>query len=823
MFLSQAQLKAEMEKCEFCEEKPCRDACPVDCSPADFIMAAQRGSDGDFQRAAAIIMGHNPLGGVCGAVCPETHCMAACVHKTFNASVDIPAVQATLIQKAKDLGRLPEFHLPQANGRRVAIVGGGPAGIGAAALLAQKGYEIDLYEREEQLGGMANVIPDFRLDKAILQSDLSWMLELGVIHLHMGEAIDNVISFSNDKYDACIVATGLDAALTLNIPGEAVAASWTMFLKDSKQSLKQKHVAIIGGGAVALDCALTARLRGAGQVDLICLENPAEMPLTAKERSWLLETEIGVLNRTRLNAIGGKKNDIELSLSRVTLPEGQAFHPTQIVDIAETEYSLKQYDQVVIAIGARSAMPKIENATVFYAGDSVNGPTTVVEAVAAGKNIAEEVHAFIQDKEKPAIEKNVKSTLVLAGRELIPVPLECTFFGRKINSPFLLSAAPPTDGYAQMKKAYDAGWSGGVMKTAFNNLAIHIPAEYMFVVNEKTYGNCDNVSGHTLDRVCAEIGKLVKEYPNRLTMASTGGPITGDDEADKVAWQSNTRKCEQAGAMGVEYSLSCPQGGDGTKGDIVSQDAELTAKVVDWVMEISDDSVPKLFKLTGAVTAIYPILKAIQEVLERYPNKKAGVTLANTFPALAFRDREGGTWDEGVVIGLSGEGVRDISNLTLANASKVGLTISGNGGPMDYKAAADFLALGVETVQFCTVALKYGVGIINELHSGLSYLLKDRGFVTVTDLIGCALPSPFTDFMDLSPEKKISAVNEELCEHCGNCQRCPYLAIELNEDRVPVTDAERCIGCSLCVEKCFSGALRMRERTVEEVAALQED
>jgi hypothetical protein len=110
------------------------------------------------------------------------------------------------------------------------------------------------------------------------------------------------------------------------------------------------------------------------------------------------------------------------------------------------------------------------------------------------------------------------------------------------------------------------------MKTAFDGLRIHIPSEYMVTFSDNTYGNSDNVSGHTLDRVCKEVARLVKEYPDRLTAASTGGPVTGDDEADKKAWQSNTRKLEAAGAMAVEYSLSCPLGGDGTKGDIVSQD-----------------------------------------------------------------------------------------------------------------------------------------------------------------------------------------------------------------------------------------------------------
>jgi len=412
--------------------------------------------------------------------------------------------------------------------------------------------------------------------------------------------------------------------------------------------------------------------------------------------------------------------------------------------------------------------------------------------------------------------------VILAGTSLCPVPLDADFFGRKIRSPFLLSAAPHTDGYAQMRKAYEHGWSGGVMKTAFDNVPIHIPSEYMFVLGRSTYGNCDNVSGHPLDRVRKEVERLVTEFPDRLTLASTGGPVTGHDDEDRAAWQSNTKKLESAGAMGVEYSLSCPQGGDGTCGDVVSQNAELTAKIIDWVMEASSENNPKLFKLTAAVTAIQPIVKRIQEVFAKYPNKKAGVTLANSFPSLAFRKSATQRWEEGVVIGMSGEGVLPISNLTLAKVAGTGITVSGNGGPMDYKAAANFLALGAQTVQFCTIAMKYGLGIVDELHSGLSYLMAERGFRSVKELIGSALPHPITDFMALPATKKLPDVIRELCERCGNCTRCPYQAITLDGRGIPVFDAAHCIGCSLCAQKCFAGAIFMRERTEQELLVLQD-
>jgi dihydropyrimidine dehydrogenase (NAD+) subunit PreA len=126
-------------------------------------------------------------------------------------------------------------------------------------------------------------------------------------------------------------------------------------------------------------------------------------------------------------------------------------------------------------------------------------------------------------------------------------------------------------------------------------------------------------------------------------------------------------------------------------------------------------------------------------------------------------------------------------------------------------------------VQFCTVVMKNGYGIIDDLHSGLSHLMQDRGIRSTSELIGRALPDPIRGFMELSPVKKVSQVREELCLHCGNCTRCPYLAITLNSDKIPVTDPEKCIGCSICAQKCFCGALTMRERTPRELAALKEN
>ena len=822
--MTRHQLHAELLRCEYCEEKPCQEACPVNCSPFDFIMAARAGNPSDIKRSAGEIMHSNPLGGVCGLVCPDRFCMAACSRKNFDGSINIPKVQATIVETAKRLGGIPRFSTPTPNGKKVAVVGGGPAGLGAASVLGQLGYAVDIFESKDKLGGMMNLIPDQRLDKEVVWTDIEFLLSLGTIGAKTGLKVEDPKQLLKQGYDAVCVTTGLWKPIELGIENEDRAAKMAVLLSNKNAFNFSGRVAVVGGGATAVDCAITAKERGATHVELFMLEKLSEMPLTAIERQELVDHDIEVNGRIRISRIITDNDAVTgIGTKKVELPEGLPFKPANVRDVEGTEGVRADFNAVVIAIGMRSAVAREQVDGLFYAGDISNGPTTVVEAVASGKNTAIEINAYLKKQEKPEIRKATKSYFAMPGYNRVPVSLETEFFGRRIHSPYLLSASPLTDGFDQMNLAYEHGWAGGIMKTAFDNVPIHIPSEYMFTFNPLTYGNADNVSGHPLDRVCREVEHLVRMWPDRLTMASTGGPVTGHDENDRRGWQSNTMKLEASGAMGIEYSLSCPQGGDGTEGDIVSQNAALTAKIIDWIMEVSSPGIPKLFKLTAAVTSIVPILRAIRKVLDKYPEKKAGITLANSFPTLAFRPAIGRVWEEGVVTGMSGDGVTTISYLTLAHAVPEGIEISGNGGPMTYKAAMDFLALGVKTVQFCTIATKYGYGIIRDLESGTAFLMQERGIHSMKELIGIAQPHPITDFMALSPVKKLSEFNYNLCTSCGNCARCPYLAITLDDDGRPHSDPAHCIGCSICAKKCFVGAITMRERTPEELAALVEN
>ena len=336
--------------------------------------------------------------------------------------------------------------------------------------------------------------------------------------------------------------------MRLDIPGEEYTMSWQDFLQNQKKiRVAGKKVAVLGGGAVAADCATTAKRLGALSVELIYRRKQENMPLTQYERDMLLEHGIEISSCCKPIAVDSSREAGQrLSHRPDDVAEGQS--------AAAGELCCQQAGVAVCPRirprGFRDWQPAQDCRSkktkgIFYAGDMVLGSSTVVESVASGKNAAVEADAFIRGEARPRIQNRAKSRVVLAGTPLLPVPIDAEFFGRKIRSPFLLSAAPHTDGYEQMRLAYEHGWSGGVMKTAFDNVPIHIPSEYMFVIEGSTYGNSDNVSGHPLDRVRKEVEKLVKEFPDRLTLASTGGPVTGRDEEDRAVWQSNTRKLRE--------------------------------------------------------------------------------------------------------------------------------------------------------------------------------------------------------------------------------------------------------------------------------------
>lgn len=655
-------------------------------------MAARCGEPSDYRRAAAHILAHNPLGGVCGSVCPDSLCMARCSRRGFDAAVNIPAVQAAIVRRATQLGVLPRFEPAPATGQRVAVVGAGPAGLAAASVLAKAGHTVQLFDQAHQPGGMARLIPRHRLDPEVLANDVAWLLGLGNLRLVLGKPVALPRDLLARGFAAVIVTAGLGEPLELDAPGHERAFDWTQLLGKRPPALRGKRVAIVGDGGVAVDCAEAALGQGAIHVELFARKKLSELELTRQERVRLFASGVHVTFRVRVTAVLGRGSRVTgLGLRKVELPPGEAFHPSRLKDMPGGEHERRDFDAVILALGGRPGLRREPHPRVVYAGDLETGPSSVVEALASGKRAGLAVHGMLAGDELAACPDRGscpdgsgcpkratcpewnrpaqpdRASGVPRATAWLPVPLDTELLGRTVRSPFLLGPSPFTEGAAQVRRAYAAGWAGAVMRVAAPGRG---PADAM-------------------DRLRADVAQLTSDFPDRLTVAAIDG-ARGERDGDLQARRELARRLEEAGA-------------------VVARDDDFDC---------------------------------------------------------------------------------------------------GDGGPMDYLAAAERLAQGARSVQFASLVTKHGLGVVNELHGGLSHWLAERGLRSVSELVGSA---PARPVLGEPPAGSAACeVDPALCTGCGNCTRCPRLAIALDARGIPAVDPDRCTGCALCVERCFAGALAMR-------------
>lgn len=379
--LKPAQLKTELEKCLHCAAKPCMKACPVHCSPCDFIAAAKAG---EWQKAAELIERQNPLAQSCGLICPDKFCQKACIRANLDKAIKIPAVQAAIMQKARSEH---EFKINSAagNGKKIAVIGSGPAGIGAAAVLLEQGCSVTMFEKSDKIGGALNLIPEERLPREAIAADWQKFAEHPRFEIKLNTAAAGYADLLQQGFDGVIAAVGEQTGRRLDIEGENLCVSYIDYLSNPQKYQTCGNAAVIGGGEVALDCALTAKRLG-GTVEMFVRRRLSDMRMGLDDYAELIDNEINITTMTRVGKVQQDSN----SLTAYTV-KTRFNSAGKLEDIPNTETARPDFSLIILALGSSCKEEKISDRRIVYAGDCVSGGSTAVEAVASGKAAAQKL------------------------------------------------------------------------------------------------------------------------------------------------------------------------------------------------------------------------------------------------------------------------------------------------------------------------------------------------------------------------------------------------------------------------------------------------
>ena len=431
------QARIESMRCLQCKTAPCVQGCPVRIDIPGFLAAA---AEGDFQRAIGIIKQNSLLPQVCGRVCPqETQCQENCTVgkalKDVNKAVSIGRVERFVADWERAHGvQPPSVKAP--TGKRVAVVGSGPASITVAADVRREGHEVTMFEAFHKPGGVLLYgIPEFRLPKAIVQKEIDSLTAMGVdiqTNFVIGRTRKLLDLMEKDGYDAIFIGTGAGLPKFMNIEGENLVGVFSaneyltrsnlMRAYDRERAdtpiFKSQKVAVLGGGNVAMDAARTAVRLGAEEVHLVYRRTEVEMPARVEEVAHAKEE--GVIFHILENAkrIIGNEYGLVTAMEcvRYELGEPDASGRRRPVEIPNSEFQI-EVDTVIVAIGNESN-PLIRQTTpgldvnkwgnitvdengqtslpgVFAGGDIVLGAATVILAMGEGRRAAASINQLL--------------------------------------------------------------------------------------------------------------------------------------------------------------------------------------------------------------------------------------------------------------------------------------------------------------------------------------------------------------------------------------------------------------------------------------------
>lgn len=394
------------------------------------------------------------------------------------------------------------------------------------------------------------------------------------------------------------------------------------------------------------------------------------------------------------------------------------------------------------------------------------------------------------------------------------VELGVDFAGVHFENPFILSAAPPSDDLEMVRNAFKAGWAGAVLKTtSVETENVNLVYPMMSSVDYDAsrimgLGNIDLISEHHINELEKRVTALKQEFPTKVVIVSIMG-------SRKEEWQGLVRCLESAGVDIIECSFSCPQGSMGEEpGAMLAQSIESTEKVAGWVKEAAK-RVPVVIKITPQVTSIVKVARAV---------KRGGadaICASNTIPSLMGINLDNFVPYPNVdgystYSGYSGPAIKPITLRTIAEIKRnVDILITGTGGPTTWKDAIEFFAVGATTVQFATAVMHYGYDIIDDLTSGVSYFMKDKGITRVSDMIGISLEK-VVNHEDLPREHQFRArIDEDECVLCGECYTActdgGHTAYTFDDNtKPPIVDDDKCVGCNLCITVCPTKAITLK-------------
>jgi glutamate synthase (NADPH/NADH) small chain len=434
---SEEQAVAEAERCLQCKVPRCVEGCPVGIDIPRFIRHIR---ERNYEEAIRVIREKNSLPAICGRVCPqEDQCMGRCVLGLKGEPINIGALERFAADEERRRGLRAKPEIAPPTGKRVAVVGSGPAGLTAAAELARLGHEVVIFEALHELGGVLMYgIPEFRLPKDIVRDEIEYVKSLGV-KFETNVIVGRVIKISElfeMGFNAVFIGSGAGLPDFLGIPGENLVGIYSaneflirvnlmkayMFPEYDTPVKVGGKVAVIGGGNVAMDAARSA-LRLGGDVTVIYRRTEDLMP--ARRDEVINAKEEGVkfiFLATPTRFLGDEKGFVRrVECVRMGLSEPDESGRRRPIPLKNTEF-LVDADTVIVAIGQRAnplaargedqikitqhetiiVNPETYETTmkgVFAAGDIVTGNATVISAMAGGKKAAYGIHRYLMDEQ----------------------------------------------------------------------------------------------------------------------------------------------------------------------------------------------------------------------------------------------------------------------------------------------------------------------------------------------------------------------------------------------------------------------------------------